>query len=96
DEANRGQSLASNRSSTISALARAFRLALQMAVLGLGAYLVLRNEASPGIMIAASILMGRALAPVEQAIGTWKATIGARAAYKRLAAMAGQRPEATP
>jgi ATP-binding cassette subfamily C protein len=67
-----------------------------MAVLGLGAYLVLKNEASPGIMISASILMGRALAPVEQAIGTWKATIGARNAYKRLVAVAGQRPEATP
>ncbi|MFK0691101.1 type I secretion system permease/ATPase [Mesorhizobium sp. IMUNJ 23033] len=96
NEANRGQSLASNRSSAISALARSFRLALQMAVLGLGAYLVLQNEASPGIMIAASILMGRALAPVEQAIGTWKATVGARAAYRRLAAGAGQHPEATP
>lgn len=96
DEANNAQSSASNRSSVISALARSFRLALQMAVLGLGAYLVLKNEASPGIMIAASILVGRALAPVEQAIGTWKATIGARAAYKRLAVMAGQRPEATP
>ncbi|ANP88050.1 type I secretion system permease/ATPase [Rhizobium leguminosarum] len=94
DEANRGQVLAANRGGVIAAMARCHRLALQMAILGLGAYLVLRNEASPGIMISASILMGRALSPVEQAIGTWKATVGARAAYRRLAAVAGQHPEA--
>lgn len=96
DEANEGHSRASSRGGTISAIARSFRQALQIAILGLGAYLVLRNEASGGIMIAASILMGRALAPVEQAIGTWKATVGARDAYKRLVAVAGQHPEATP
>ncbi len=89
NEASAHQSAAANRASVISTLAKTFRSALQMVVLGTGAYLVLKNEASPGIMIAASILMGRALAPVEQAIGTWKATIGARAAYKRLAALAG-------
>ncbi|MEI3853843.1 MULTISPECIES: type I secretion system permease/ATPase [unclassified Ensifer] len=96
DKANKGQVLAANRGGVISALARCHRLALQMAILGLGAYLVLRNEASPGIMISASILMSRALSPVEQAIGTWKATVGARAAYRRLAAVAGQHPEGTP
>ncbi|MER9328417.1 type I secretion system permease/ATPase [Mesorhizobium sp. M0488] len=96
DEANNAQVLAANRGGVIAAIARFHRLALQMAILGLGAYLVLRNEASPGIMISASILMGRALSPVEQAIGTWKATVGARAAYRRLTAVAGQRPEATP
>lgn len=96
DEANHGQVLAANRGGFIAAIARCHRLALQMAILGLGAYLVLRNEASPGIMISASILMGRALSPVEQAIGTWKATVGARAAYRRLAAVAGEHLEATP
>ena len=96
DKANKGQVLAANRGGVIAALARCHRLALQMAILGLGAYLVLRNEASPGIMISASILMSRALSPVEQAIGTWKATVGARAAYRRLAAVAGQHPEGTP
>ncbi|MCY1321331.1 type I secretion system permease/ATPase [Sinorhizobium sp. GL28] len=96
DEANHGQVLAANRGGFIAAIARCHRLALQMAILGLGAYLVLRNEASPGIMISASILMGRALSPVEQAIGTWKATVGARAAYRRLAAVAGKHLEATP
>ncbi len=96
DQANRGQVLAANRGGVIAAIARCHRLALQMGILGLGAYLVLRNEASPGIMISASILMGRALSPVEQAIGTWKATVGARAAYRRLTAVAGEHPEATP
>ncbi|BCG71248.1 peptide ABC transporter [Mesorhizobium sp. 113-1-2] len=96
DEANKGQVLAANRGGVIAAIARCHRLALQMAILGLGAYLVLRNEASPGIMISASILMGRALSPVEQAIGTWKATVGARAAYRRLTAVAGEHREATP
>ncbi|TCU38132.1 type I secretion system permease/ATPase [Rhizobium azibense] len=96
DEANRGQVLAANRGGVIAAIARCHRLALQMGILGLGAYLVLRNEASPGVMISASILMGRALSPVEQAIGTWKATVGARAAYRRLTAVAGKHPEATP
>ncbi len=74
DEANKGHVLAAHRGGVIAAIARCHRLALQMAILGLGAYLVLRNEASPGIMIAGSILMGRALSPVEQAIGTWKAS----------------------
>jgi len=95
DEVNAHQSAASNRASVIAALARGWRSALQMAMLGTGAYLVMKNEASPGIMIASSILTGRALAPVEQAISTWKATIGARAAYKRLVAVVGQRPEQT-
>ena len=54
DEANRGQVVAANRGGIISAIARCHRLALQMGILGLGAYLVLRNEASPGIMTAAS------------------------------------------
>ncbi|MFB2601226.1 ABC transporter transmembrane domain-containing protein, partial [Rhizobium phaseoli] len=84
DEATKGQVVAANRGGIISAIARCHRLALQMGILALGAYLVLRNEASPGIMVSASILMGRALSPVEQAIGTWKATVGARAAYRRL------------
>ena len=96
EAASDGQAIASNRSGIIAALARCLRLALQVGVLGLGAYLVLQAEASPGVMIAASILMGRALAPVEQAIGTWKGIIGARAAYSRLAAIADARGEDRP
>lgn len=95
-EASARQSIASNRSGVIAAAARCLRLGLQVGVLGLGALLVLRAEVSPGVMIAASILMGRALAPVEQAIGTWKAMVSARSAYSRLVAIAGARSAEKP
>ena len=78
------QCLASDRSSTIQAFSRFLRLGLQMGIMGTGAYYVTQNAITPGTMIAASILMGRALSPVEQAIGTWKQWISARQAYGRL------------
>jgi len=59
-------------------VSRALRLFLQSAMLALGAWLVLRNQLTPGAMIAASILLGRALAPVEQIIGGWSLVARAR------------------
>lgn len=88
DEANVSvlalQALASDRAGLVNAVTKPFRMFLQVAVLGLGAWLSLRHEVSPGAMIAASIIMSRALAPVEQAIATWKQTTGAREALGRL------------
>ncbi|KMW60607.1 Type I secretion system ATPase [Candidatus Rhodobacter oscarellae] len=61
----------SDRTGGFTTLSKTFRLFLQSAMLGLGAYLVLNEGLTPGAMIAASILMGRALAPVDMAIGQW-------------------------
>jgi PrtD family type I secretion system ABC transporter len=84
DRALEQQVLASDRAGTVLAVSKFLRLAVQIAVLGAGAFLAVRHELTPGAMIAGSILTSRALAPVEQAIGTWKQVIGARAAYARL------------
>jgi len=73
-----------NASARFGALARMARQTLQATALGLGAWLVIGREASPGIMIAATILLGRALQPVEFLIGGWKALSEARSAWKRL------------
>lgn len=71
-------------STRFGAMARMARQCLQAVALGLGAWLVIGREASPGIMIAATILLGRALQPVEFLIGGWKALSEARGAWKRL------------
>ncbi len=75
---------------------RTFRLFLQSAMLALGALLVLKGELTPGAMIASSILMGRALSPVEQAIGGWALVQRAQEAWRRLSVLLTAQPEETP
>ncbi|MCG8551520.1 MAG: type I secretion system permease/ATPase, partial [Desulfobacterales bacterium] len=65
-------------------IGQSFSILMQVAIFGMGALLVLAHEANPGVIIAASIIMGRALAPVNQGIAAWKQTTGAKAAYKNL------------
>ncbi|MEM6729680.1 MAG: ATP-binding cassette domain-containing protein, partial [Pseudomonadota bacterium] len=72
---------------SIHAMSRAFRLFLQSAMLGLGALLVLRGEVSAGAMIASSILLGRALAPVEQALAQWPLVMRAGRGWSALAGL---------
>lgn len=83
---------ASDISGRYTVLIRTFRLFLQSAMLGLAAWLVLRQELSAGAMIASSVLMGRALQPVEQAVGQWSVVTRARQARTRLAGFLGQTP----
>ena len=75
-------------------LSKVLRMVLQSAILGLGAYLVIRGEATAGVMIAASILVSRALAPVEVAIANWRAFVSARQGFQRLEALLANFPSA--
>lgn len=83
----------SDRSETVSALSRSFRLVLQSLLLTGGAYYTLRGEITAGMIVAVSILSGRALAPLDQAVGNWRAIARARAAHRALGvALAAPRP----
>lgn len=81
------QTRASNAAGVLQAISQSFRMGMQVIIYGVGAYFTLKNECTAGVMIASSIIMGRALAPVDQAMATWKQTLEARSAYKRLSAL---------
>ena len=72
------QTLSSDRAGTITGITKVARSSIQVAIMGVGVYLAILQEITPGIMIAASIILGRALAPVEQMIGSWKGFVAAR------------------
>lgn len=79
-----------------SAVSKAARMALQSGVLALGAYLVIRGQSSPGIIIASSILLGRALAPLDATIANWKGVIAAQQSWIRLADTIKKAPAVRP
>ncbi|MFK3788880.1 type I secretion system permease/ATPase [Pseudomonas piscis] len=78
------QNQASDTGAVISSLSKTLRLCLQSLVLGLGAWLVIKGDMTAGMMIAGSILMGRALSPIDQLIAVWKQWSAAKLAYNRL------------
>ncbi len=93
------QQRAADRAAVLVAVTKFCRLAVQIAVLGVGAWLVLQQELTAGASIAASIIMGRALAPVEMLIGGWKQLVQTRQSYRRLQgflAQPAQRPPGRP
>ncbi|KOY61680.1 peptidase [Photorhabdus heterorhabditis] len=87
------QRIASERASVINSVTKTVRLALQSLILGLGGWLAIDGHITPGMMIAASILMGRALSPIEQLIQAWKGWSAARLSWQRLTDLLEQQPE---
>jgi ATP-binding cassette, subfamily C, bacterial exporter for protease/lipase len=87
------QAHASDRAAMVGAASRFFRMAAQSGILGLGALIVIENQLSPGGMIAASILLGRALSPVDLGIATWRGFSAARTAYGRLNELLAAHPQ---
>ena len=84
------QSAAAGRLSVLLASTKAFRFSVQVGMLGTGAFLVLAGDVTPGMMIAGSIIMGRALAPIEQGITAWRGFVGARQSWRRVNTLLGE------
>lgn len=89
------QAKASDRAGSLTSISKALRLFLQSAMLAVGAALAVKQIITPGTMIAASIILGRALQPVEQSIGQWRGFIKARQAYKSINDILSQVAEPT-
>ncbi|MFA9215938.1 MAG: type I secretion system permease/ATPase [Sphingomonadaceae bacterium] len=89
------QAEASEKAGLVGAVTKFFQVSLQSLVLGFGALLVLENKITPGMMIAASILVGRALQPVQQVIAVWKSYANTRSAYERLSTLLEENPART-
>lgn len=85
-----------DRAEGFTAASKAFRLLLQSSLLGLGGYLALQQEISAGMIVAASIIAGRALAPVDAVIGQWRNVVRAHEAHKRLHKIFADAPKAPP
>jgi PrtD family type I secretion system ABC transporter len=96
NDLNRNYVAASGRASDVGgglgAFSKVLRLLLQSAILAVGAWLVINQQSTPGIIIAGSILGARALAPVDLAIGNWRGFVAARQSWQRLSRLLGHLP----
>ncbi len=90
------QAVASQRAATMGAMTKFLRTLMQSLILGFAAYLVLQNSLSPGMMIAATILLGKALSPVESVINVWRQWRGVVSSYERLEKLLSDNPPRTP
>lgn len=90
------QATASSRAGLINGLSKLIRVSSQSLILALGAYLVIENEITAGLMLGGSVLLGRTLAPIDMMIGSWKGFINARGQYRRLNTILIQIPEDSP
>ncbi len=89
------QTEASKNAGGLAAVSKTFRMMVQSLILGLGAWLALSKQITPGSMMAGSLLMGRALAPIDILVGTWKGFSIARAQFDRLSRLLEQMPAET-
>jgi PrtD family type I secretion system ABC transporter len=87
NEINAANQVGAERTAIITGASKAVRIAVQVAILGVGAWLVTLGELTAGGMIAGSIILGRALAPIEQGIGAWRGFTAAREAHGRIVAL---------
>ncbi len=87
------QGKAMDLSGTVSAATKSIRMVVQILIFATGAYLVINQYLTPGVMIAAVFILGRALAPVEMSIRTWKNMVSAMSAYKRLKVILNVEPQ---
>jgi PrtD family type I secretion system ABC transporter len=92
EEAIAWQVLAADKLGTLSSLSKALRLLLQSFMLAIGAALAIKGDISAGAIVAATIIFGRALAPVEQAIGHWRSFVKAHESYRKLDALLRHEP----
>ena len=93
DESLFNQQQASKTGGVLTSISKSFRIIIQSSLIGLGAMLALRQEISPGMVIAGSLLLGRALSPIDTLVGGWRGFIEARSQYSRLDTLLETFPE---
>ena len=93
DKASNEQAVASTIAGRLAAISKSFRLIAQSILLGIGAYLAVNGQISPGLMIAGSLLLGRALAPIDLMVGSWSGFLEAKNQFNRLSTLLTSYPE---
>ena len=95
-EAHKQKTRVADRIASFSVLSKTIRMGLQSAILGLGAALAITGESTAGVMIAATIVLARALSPIDQLIGQWRTFLAARGSYSKIKALTKEFAEAPP
>ncbi|MBO9447039.1 type I secretion system permease/ATPase [Ruegeria sp. R14_0] len=95
-EAHQHKTRAADRVASFSVISKTVRMGLQSAILGLGAALAITGESTAGVMIAATIVLARALAPIDQLIGQWRSFLAARGSYTKLSKLTDEFADTTP